>query len=199
MSHLPDGASFEEQVQECFLAFRGQGLMLSAIDAELLSTWARACVPLEVIARGLKKAAERQGRDARPGDPGLKSLKSCRREVEAEIRRYQTSRVGQGVREGGNDEPLPGEAEALADRLAAARPELSAALAKLPFLHRADEARVVAAVLRGLDGPTRWAILREARAQAPRLEAASPRALRLARRFQLASALRRHLGLGDFW
>jgi hypothetical protein len=34
MSLLPDEATFEELVQECFLAHRGAGLMLSPLDLE---------------------------------------------------------------------------------------------------------------------------------------------------------------------
>ena len=41
MSLLPEGASFEELVQDYFLAVRGAGLMLSALDAELLSELGR--------------------------------------------------------------------------------------------------------------------------------------------------------------
>lgn len=40
MSLLPESASFEELVQDYFLAVRGAGLMLSALDTELLTTWA---------------------------------------------------------------------------------------------------------------------------------------------------------------
>ena len=42
MSYLPAGASFEELVQDYFVAFRGSGLMLSPLDGALASQWAQA-------------------------------------------------------------------------------------------------------------------------------------------------------------
>ena len=57
MSYLPEGASFEELVQDYFVAFRGSGLMLSPLDGELASTWAQVGVPFEVVARGIRRAA----------------------------------------------------------------------------------------------------------------------------------------------
>ncbi len=63
MSLLPDGASLEEWVQDCFLAYRGSGVTLSALDAEILSRWAHSGAPFEVIARGIRRAARRGNRD----------------------------------------------------------------------------------------------------------------------------------------
>ena len=82
MSLLPATASFEELVQDCFLSHRGAGLMLSALDAELVGLWAREEVPFEVVARGIRRAAEKALWDARPGEPVLRSLRACKREVE---------------------------------------------------------------------------------------------------------------------
>ena len=86
MSHLPEGASFEELVQDYFLAFAGAGLMLSPLDGELclgVGAGGRA-----VRGGGAGHPARGGGAlwDARPGEPALRSLRACRREVEAEIR-----------------------------------------------------------------------------------------------------------------
>ncbi|MFP2911161.1 hypothetical protein ACLESD_40250, partial [Pyxidicoccus sp. 3LFB2] len=96
MSLLPESASFEELVQDYFLAVRGAGLMLSALDTELLTTWAREGVPFEVVARGINRSAEKALWDARPGEPVLRSLRACRRQVESEIKKYRELSAGRG-------------------------------------------------------------------------------------------------------
>jgi hypothetical protein len=96
VSLLPESASFEELVQDCFLAYRGSGLMLSALDVELLTSWAQENVPVEIIARGIRAAAEKAGFDARPDSPALRSLRQCRRWVNLEISRYKRASAGAG-------------------------------------------------------------------------------------------------------
>jgi hypothetical protein len=96
MSLLPEDAQFEELVQDCFLAFHGAGVMLSPLDAELLSEWAAQQVPYDVVARGIRRAAERLIFDRRPDEPALHTLRSCRREVGAEIRKYLDRSAGAG-------------------------------------------------------------------------------------------------------
>jgi len=97
MSLLPHDASFEELVQDCFLAFRGSGLMLSPLDLQLVSTWRASGVPFEVVARGIRKAAEKALWDARPGEPALRSLRACRRTVDAEIEKHRSRTLGRGA------------------------------------------------------------------------------------------------------
>src|SRR5688500_13002929 len=94
MSFLPEGASFEELVQDYFVAFRGSGLMLSPLDGELVSAWAALGVPFEVVARGIRRAAEETLWDARPGEPVLRSVRACRRAVEAEVKKYLDRSAG---------------------------------------------------------------------------------------------------------
>src|SRR4051812_3963668 len=96
MSLLPESASFEELVQDYFLAMRGSGLMLSALDTELLTSWAEQGVPFEVVARGIARSAEKALWDARPGEPVLRSLRACRRQVEAEIKKHRERSAGAG-------------------------------------------------------------------------------------------------------
>src|SRR5687767_13063766 len=95
MSLLPDSASFEERVQDCFTAYRGRGVELSALDSDVLDAWAQSGAPFEVVARGLRKAAENAGWDASEGNGGLKSLRACRRQVDAEISKWAALSVGQ--------------------------------------------------------------------------------------------------------
>ncbi|MBL9038439.1 MAG: hypothetical protein JNG84_07995, partial [Archangium sp.] len=65
MSLLPDSASFHERVQDCFVAYRGRGVSLSPADYDLVEAWAATEVPFEVVARGIRKAAEAALWDAR--------------------------------------------------------------------------------------------------------------------------------------
>src|SRR5689334_9671158 len=97
MSLLPESASFEELVQDYFLAIRGSGLMLSALDVELLTSWAEQGVPFEVVARGIARSAEKAMWDARPGEPVLRSLRACRKQVEAEIKKHRERTAGAGT------------------------------------------------------------------------------------------------------
>src|SRR4051812_19387680 len=97
MSLLPEGASYEEMVAELFLAVTGRGLMISALDGELVSEWAVRGVPVEAVARGIRRTAEKQDYDRRPGEPLLRSLRVCRREVEAEFKRHQRTSAGEGA------------------------------------------------------------------------------------------------------
>ena len=94
MSLLPESASFEERVVDCFLTLRGRGLEVSALDRPVLTAWAQAGVPFEVVARGLQLAAEKALWDAVPGEPLLRSLRACRRTVDAEIRRHLRHSAG---------------------------------------------------------------------------------------------------------
>jgi len=116
MSLLPPQASFEELVQDCFLAFRGSGLMLSPLDLQLLSSWRSTGVPFEVVARGIRKAAEKVLWDARPGEPALRSLRACRKAVEAEIEKHRSRAVGRGegnrLRDAEGSEGFEADAEA---------------------------------------------------------------------------------------
>ncbi len=68
--------------------------MLSALDTELLTSWAREGVPFEVVARGITRSAEKALWDARPGEPVLRSLRACQRQVESEIKKYRDRSAG---------------------------------------------------------------------------------------------------------
>ena len=220
MSLLPESASFEERVQECFLTHRGAGLMLSPLDVQLIGDWAEAGVPFEVVARGIRKAAEKALWDARPGEPALHTLRACRRSVEAEIRKYRARAAGAGVAaedvEGagaamrgfalerhkrlraavaklGREEPrLSAVAERLLSGLLAAPSE------DLRELDRREEL-VTALVVRALPFAERLRIYREAAEHAgdPKLTTAAAR--KLSRRFHRHALTRRALSLPAFW
>jgi len=220
VSLLPEDASFEELVQDFFLAHRGAGLMLSPLDVELIGEWAEAEVPFEVVARGIRKAAEKALWDARPGEPALRTLRACRREVKVEIKKYCARSVGAG------SDPGTGKASAAAGAFARERHQrLRAAVAKagrehprlgtvtagllagvlaesaggdLRELDRREDL-VTAALVRGQPFEERLRLYREATEHAGDPELATPRARKLSRRFHRHALLRRTLGLPAFW
>lgn len=213
MSLLPEGASFAEQVQDYFLACRGSGLMLSALDAELVEEWQSREVPLEVIARGIRKAAEATLWDARPGD-GLRSLRACKRQVEAEIQKHLGRTAGREQPEGSRVEPLPARRHkklvAALRKLGREQPVLSAAIEALlvgalcrPAEDLEGAARqeelVYPHLLRALPFAERLSLLREARALSHNAPSVSWQAQTLARRFHRAAVVRKHLSLPSFW
>jgi hypothetical protein len=214
MSLLPESASFEELVQDYFLAVRGSGLMLSALDTELLTSWASQGVPFEVVARGIARSAEKALWDARPGEPVLRSLRACRRQVEAEIKKYQERVAGQGSNEVLKrrsrtwEETRHARLRDALERLAEAEPALAPRVAQLkeavlgevpddPSQLDTREALVALVLLRALPWPERVALWRRARGEEQEQQYMSPRARRLARRFRLLVVVRRRLGLMD--
>lgn len=215
MSLLPESASFAELVQDYFLAMRGSGLMLSGLDAELLTSWADQGVPFEVVARGIARSAEKAMWDARPGEPVLRSLRACRRQVEAEIKKYRERTAGAGS-EGGRrttrtrswEELRHAQLQASLERLAEREPGLAPKLHRLMerVLHEvptefarmeAQESLVGLVLLRALPFLERLALWRTARGEETDQQYMSSRARRLARRFRLLVAVRRRLGLMD--
>src|SRR5687767_15648428 len=94
MSLLPHDASFHERVQDLFAAFRGRGVSLSALDVELVEEWAKSGAPFEVVARGIRRAAEGVLFDAAEDDRGLRSLVACRREVKRELDKFGRASAG---------------------------------------------------------------------------------------------------------
>jgi hypothetical protein len=214
MSLLPQGASFEELVQDYFLAVRGAGLMLNALDAELLTYWAQQEVPFEVVARGITRAAEKALYDARPGEPVLRSLRSCRRQVDAEIKKYRERAAGAGEVEAPRRKArtweetrftrLRASLEALAEvelgLSARVRHLLDAVLAEVPAEpagYERQEARVFFALLRALPFPERVRLWREACGDGAEAAGMSFRSRRMSRRFRVLARVRRRLGLQE--
>lgn len=214
MSLLPDNATFHEQVQECFVAYRGRGLSLSGADLEVLDAWAEAGVPLEVVARGIRKAAEAALWDAPEGDGQLRSLRACKRSVDAEIAKYLKRAAGRTETAG---EPAPELPFHLArhqklraalkkvsrthDALAPAIQKLVSALREPADFDAANrqEELALAVLTRALPREERRALLREAARLVEKAQAASRSARRESLRFHRAALVRHRLGLPAFW
>src|SRR4051812_25143252 len=94
MSLLPHDASFHERVADLFAAFRGRGVALSALDVEIVDSWAKTGAPFEIVARGIRKAAEDALFDAPDNARGLHSLNACIRAVEIELKKFAEATVG---------------------------------------------------------------------------------------------------------
>lgn len=215
MGLLPETASFEELVTDCFAAHRGAGVMLSALDAALVVQWRALGVPYEVVARGIGKAAEKALWDARPGEPALRSLRAAKREVEAEIKRHQRLHAGAAAHPTPGDEsqgPEDHGPEAQRKKLAAKfrkagreQPGLEVTFSKLADealagrLEQDADLRVDLALLRALPFPERLATLREATALEGGQRPLSHHGRVMARRFHVGAVLRRRLNLPRFW
>ncbi len=216
MSLLPESASFAELVQDYFLAVRGSGLMLSALDTELLTSWAEQGVPFEVVAKGISRSAEKAMWDARPGEPVLRSLRACRRQVEAEIKKYRERVIGAGS-EGASkrgakartwEQTRHARLRSSLERLAEEEPGLAPRVGWLleAVLHEVpeepagldtQETRVGMALLRALPFRERIELWRMAWGAEAAHQYMSDRARKLARRFRLLAGVRRRLGLMD--
>jgi hypothetical protein len=219
VSLLPEDAPFEEVVQECFLAYRGAGLMLSPLDVELIGAWAETGVPFEVVARGIRKAAEKALWDTRPGEPVLRTLRACRREVELEIKKYQARTTGAGAESpGATVDAGPGAfalerhqrlraAVAKAGRNHPQLKEVTAALLARVLARPAGDLReldrredlVTALLVRGQPFQERLRLYQEATEHVGDPELATSQARKLSRRFHRHALLRRALGLPAFW
>ncbi|MDX2014776.1 MAG: hypothetical protein SFW67_31555 [Myxococcaceae bacterium] len=197
MSLLPDSATFHERVQALFVTYRGRGVSLSPEDIDLVDRWAEAEVPFEVVARGIRLAAEKALWDAPEGAGQLKFLRACRRTVDAELTKY-LKRVA-GKTEAPEASWLLARHQKLVAavrRLAKERPAL--ARLSLPpvedFEASARQEHLVLAVLvRTLPFPERLALLREARALASGLATAEAR--RSSARFHRDALVKRQLDL----
>ena len=211
VSLLPKESSFHERVQDCFAAYRGRGVMLSALDVELLDSWAKKDVPFEVVARGMRSAAEGALYDAAQGDAGLRSLAACRKKVDAEIKKY-FGRAAGGTRS--DDETVTAtdplhlarfkKLKALVKKVGREHEELEKGTERLlrglsaPADYVASarqEELAFTALVRALSWPRRHALLREARSLVQKVGVLSPGARQEATRFHRTALLKRELGL----
>lgn len=180
MSLLPPEATFAEVVQEAFLRLRGKGLMLGALDNELLRAWAESGVPADVVVRGLERAASRTLWDAKKGEAGPRSLRACRPEVEAEIDGWRARVTGAGA----PAREVAGQLVEELHALALARPRFAKVVETLwaaGVLARANPRdAVVAALIRKMPFEERLTLLRAERRQM--VEEASPFARSMLRR-----------------
>lgn len=209
MSLLPYAASFEERVQDCFTAYRGHGVELSALDADLLDAWAQSGAPFEIVARGLRKAAENAGWDAPESGGGLKSLRACRRQVEAEISKWADRTAGAHEPA---EEPLhmarhrklKAALRKIAREVAPVAPTAAKLEQRLPptadfSAAMRQEELVLALLTRALPWNERRALLHQARRLVQNAQPVSAHAVRESKRFHRAAALKRLLNLPSFW
>ncbi|MFL5319862.1 MAG: hypothetical protein ACJ790_09405 [Myxococcaceae bacterium] len=191
--------------------------MLSPLDAELVTNWAERAVPVDVIARGIRRAAEKALFDARPGEPALRSLRSCKKDVESEIKKHVRLSAGRTVTlnevEGSTESPDEARGKSLGQyakqlrKLAKDHPPLAQVLTRLAEEALSDSAppaelrekRIVTQLLRALPFSDRVKLLKDARALYEGSLPHSAPARKLSRRFHRGAVLRRALDLPAFW
>lgn len=205
MSLLPDSATFHERVQDCFVAYRGHGVSLSAVDLELLDGWAELDVPFEVIARGLRKAAEAALWDAAEGEGRLRSLKSARRDVDAEIAKYVARTAGR-TEAATEKEPfhLTRHKKLVATIKKVTKPNVPGWLERLPApedfgASDRQELLVFNLLLRALPFTKRTSLLREARLVVEKVPAMSAATKRESLRFHRAALVRQAWAMPALW
>jgi hypothetical protein len=206
MSLLPDSATFHERVQDLFVAYRGHGVSLSAVDLELLDTWAALEVPIEVVARGLRKAAEAALWDAAEGAGRLRSLKACRRDVEAEISKYVARAAGRTTE---HEKPVEPFHVTRHKKLVAAikkvtKPHVPAWVDQLSApddFGGGDRQELLALnlLLRGLPFSKRTSLLREARMVVEKAPSMSAATKRESLRFHRAALVRQAWAMPTLW
>jgi hypothetical protein len=207
MSLLPDSATFHERVQDCFVAYRGHGVSLSAVDLDILDAWAEAEVPFEVVARGLRKAAEAALWDAAEGEGRLRSLRACRRQVDAEIGKYVSRTAGRTTEASPEDaEPfhVTRHKKLVAAIKKATKPGVPAWVARLPVpedFAGGDRQELLAfnLLLRALPFPKRTSLLREARLLVEKVSAMSAATKRESLRFHRAALVRQAWAMPALW
>lgn len=209
MSLLPDGATFHERVQDLFVAYRGRGVSLSAADLELLDAWAAAEVPVEVVARGLRKAAETALWDAADGEGRLRTLKGCRRQVEAEISKYtrgSAGRTGKAAEATAASEPfhVTRHRRLIAALEKATKPNVPSWVTALPApqdFSGGDRQELLALGLlwRALPFERRRSLLREARQLVEKAQAMTATTRRESLRFHRAALVRQAWSLPALW
>ena len=195
MSLFPPDATYEERVQDCFLAFRGSGLSLSAIDAALLRSWADLGIPFEVVARGIRSRAERALWDAKPGEPLLRSLRACRSAVEREFRHHLARIIARGT---DPEKKRRRQWRAAIRALASACPELVERLSSLEGRITTGDALAICAV-RALPFPERIDVGRAVKQALALDPIRSAQARKLARRAARSAIFRKKFSLPNFW
>ncbi len=206
MSFLPEGATFHERVQDCFVAYRGQGLSFSAVDLEILDDWALSEVPFEVIARGLRKAAEAALWDAVQGQGRLRSLRSCRRHVGLEITKFQQRSARHTAVESisNTDFHLARHKKLVAAVKKAMKPQVPSWLSQLPVPTEfaagdRQELLTLSLMSRALPFAQRLVILRQVRVLVNTATSMSPVTRRESLRFHRAALVRQAWALPTLW
>ncbi|MFQ6069369.1 MAG: hypothetical protein ACE5LC_02465 [Candidatus Aminicenantales bacterium] len=89
-----------QEIANHFIAERGAPFFLSSVDIELIQSWERMKIPLDIVLEGIKKAfQERQIKSGKRGR--VRSLVSCRYHVLRAFEQYRERRVGVPRKEAG--------------------------------------------------------------------------------------------------
>jgi len=203
MSLLPDSASFHERVQDCFVTYRGHGVSFSAVDLDLVDKWAALEVPFEVVARGIRKAAEAALWDAVEEDGRLFSLRGAKKHVELEISKYTRVSAGRTAENAVVEAPIH---EQRHKKLIAALKKVTKAawLAKLPMPADYDgadrqETLALLLLLRALPFSERLKLLREAQTLSQKAASFSAAARRVSLQFHRVALTRQAYDLPALW
>lgn len=206
MSLLPDTASFHERVQDCFVTYRGHGVSFSAVDLDLVDVWAELQVPFEVVARGIRKAAEAALWDAPDQEGvGLRSLKATKKYVEQEISKYQRTSAGRTT-SAVAEEPfhVQRHKKLLASLKKATKPSTPRWVDALPVpadFDAADRQESISLLLllRALPFERRLTLLREARSLMEKAPSFSAATQRVSLQFHRAALARQAWNLPGLW
>jgi hypothetical protein len=95
MAVIPrDELSFTRIVEQYFLALKGRGLMISAVDLARIRAWEQTGVPIRAVCEAIRSAFDRHqarhGEQARPPE----SLSFCSRAVNRAIKAWREANVG---------------------------------------------------------------------------------------------------------
>lgn len=194
------------------MAYRGRGVSLSSVDLDLVDAWAETGVPFEVVARGIRKAAENALYDAAEGEGHLRSLKAARKAVEAEIQKFIKRKPSLGL-EAGEAEIEPFHLVRHSKLLAVLKKLAKEHPATLPVSTRLEQAAAptdfvaanrredlaLALLLRTLPASERTSLLREARRLMENAAASTAQARLESLRFHRAALVRHRWSIPAFW
>jgi hypothetical protein len=85
-----DEADYASTIADTFIRLRGNGLVLSSLDLELIDSWRQKAIPLHVAVNAIEEVMGNRGRATRP----VRSLSYCSEEVEARYAEWLEGRVG---------------------------------------------------------------------------------------------------------
>ncbi len=83
---------FVRTIEAYYLNLKGEGIMLSPKEYDLIVNWRAQSVPKEIVIMGIRKAVEKGIADDRGRKRELRSLTQCAAYVEELIREYKSSR-----------------------------------------------------------------------------------------------------------
>lgn len=83
---------YAETVADTFIRLRGNGLVLSSMDTQLIQSWWERGVPLPVVLTGIEEVMGNH--QTASGGRKVRSLSYCTEEIEAAHAEWLTGRVG---------------------------------------------------------------------------------------------------------